>query len=136
MRGCGLAMDLDLVRLHERVRQQLLAHPLDLRPCCVGVGGVDLEVDDLADPCAGNREAEVLEGGLDGLALRIEDALFRADEHRRSHPSTTSGSSTYASNGIVVIRSNASMYFERVWATTSSGSSGPGAVLVQPVSSA
>ena len=46
---------------------------------------------------------------------------------------TTDGFSRYAGNGIVVSRSNASMYFERVSATTSAGSSGPGAVLFQLV---
>ena len=37
---------------------------------------------------------------LDGLTLRIEDPRLRPDEHRRLHPSTTSGSATYASNEI------------------------------------
>ena len=77
----------------------------------------------------------MLERGLDRRALRVEDALLRPDEDGRPHPSTTLGLSRYASNGIVVSRSNASMYFERVCATTSSGSSGPGSVLSQPVCS-
>src|SRR5262245_8408153 len=128
-------MDLDLERLHQRVCEQLLAHALDLSAGLLGVACVDLQVDDLADACLRDREAEMSERGLDRLALRIEDALLRPDEHGCSHPSTTLGSSTYVSNGIVVRRSNASTYFERVCATTSSGSSGPGAVLSQPVCS-
>ena len=135
MRGCGLAMQLDLVGLHQRVREQLLAHALHLSARLGRVGRLHLDVDHLADPCAADREAEVLERGLDGLALRVEDALLRADEDGRLHPSTTDGVSRYCSNGIVVSRSKASMYFERVWATTSSGSSGPGYVLSQPVCS-
>src|SRR5689334_23044809 len=133
MRGCGLAMDLDFVRLHERVREELLAHPLHLRAGLGGIGRLDLEVDDLADARVGDGEAQMLERGLDGRALGVENALLRADEDGRSHPSTTDGCSRYASNGIVVSRSNASTYFERVCMTTSSGSSGPGSVLSQPV---
>src|SRR3954469_2657794 len=128
-------MDLHVVRLHQRVREQLLAHLLDLLAGLGRIRGVHLEVDDLADPRAADGEAEVLERRLDGLALRIEDALLRADEDGRPHPSTTEGVSRYCSNGIVVSRSKASMYFERVCATTSSGSSGPGYVLSQPVCS-
>src|SRR3954466_16185924 len=140
-------MDLHVVRLHQRVCEQLLAHLLDLLAGLGRIRGLHLEVDDLADPRAADGEAgglerrsaggeaEVLERRLDGLALRIEDALLRADEDGRPHPSTTEGVSRYCSNGIVVSRSKASMYFERVCATTSSGSSGPGYVLSQPVCS-
>src|SRR4051794_18893068 len=60
IRGCGLAMNLDLVRLHQWVREQLLAHLLDLRARLGRVGRVDLEVDDLADPRGADREAEML----------------------------------------------------------------------------
>ena len=38
------------------------------------------------------REAEMVERALDRLALRVEDARLRPDEHGRPHPSTTSGS--------------------------------------------
>src|SRR2546430_3597898 len=95
-------MDLDLVRLHQRIRKELLAHLLDLGARLGRIGRIDLDVDDLADPCAADREAEMLEGRLDGLALRIENALLRADEDGRLHPSTTDGVSRYCSNGIVV----------------------------------
>src|SRR4029077_1157316 len=135
IRGCGLAMDLDLVRLHQRICEQLLAHLFDLGARLGRIGRIDLEVDDLADPCGADREAEMLEGRLDGISLRIENALLRADEDGGPHPSTTDGVSRYCSNGIVVSRSNASMYFERVCATTSPGSSGPGEFLSQPVCS-
>src|SRR3954452_19747510 len=133
IRGCGLAMDLDLVRLHQRICEQLLAHLVDLRARLVRACRLDLDVEDLADAGARHREAEVLERRVDGLALRVEDALLGADEDRRPHPSTTRGSSTYAGKGIFVSSSNASMYFDLVCMTTSSGSSGPGSVLSQPV---
>src|SRR6185437_5455099 len=110
-------------------------HPLDLCAGLLGIVCLELEVDDLADTRGRDGEAEMLERALDGLALRVEDALLRAHQDGRSHPSTTAGRSRYASNGIVVSCSNASMYFERVCMTTSSGSSGPGSVLSQPVCS-
>src|SRR5437763_774258 len=116
MRGCGLAtrVHLDLERLHQRVREQLLAHLLDLRARRRFVGRVDVEVDHLADARPRDGEAEVPERALDRLPLRVEDALLRADEDGRLHASTAFGPSTYLSNGIFVSSSNASMYFERV----------------------
>ena len=72
----------------------------------------------------------MLERRLDRLPLRVEDALLRPDEDGRLHPSTTFGLSRYASNGIVVSRSNASTYFARVCATTSVGQLGAGVGLV------
>src|SRR4051812_31453084 len=101
-------MQLDLVRLDQRVREQLLAHPLHLRPGVGGVRRLELQIDDLADARLRDGEAEVPQRAADGLALRVEDALLRADENRRLHASTTLGSSTYRPNGIVVSRSNAS----------------------------
>src|SRR3954447_5804713 len=77
----------------------------------------------------------MLERGLDCGPLRVEDALLRPHEHGGPHPSTTFALSLYDPKGIVVRRSKASMYFERVCATTSAGSSGPGSVLSQPVCS-
>src|SRR5947209_4999064 len=121
-----LAMQFDLVRLDERVREQLLAHALNLSAGARLVVGGHLEVDDLADPCAGDGEAEMLESALDRFALRVEDARLRPHEDSGLHPSTTDGSSRYAWKGIVVSRSNASTYFARVACTTSAGSSGPG----------
>src|ERR1700675_3854476 len=126
-------MDLHFERLDQRVREQLLAHPLDLGPRLGRVARVDLEIDDLPDASLRDGETEVPERALDRFALRIEDAVLRPDEHGCLHPSTTDGFSRYAGNGIVVSRSKASMYFERVCMTTSSGSSGPGSVLSQPV---
>ena len=67
-----------------------------------------LEVDDLADPCAGDGEAEMLERALNRFALRVEDARLRPHEDSGLHPSTTDGSSRYTWKGIVVSRSNAS----------------------------
>src|SRR3954452_10912201 len=128
-------MDLHLVGLHQRVREQLLAHLLDLGARVVNGRCVDLDVDDLADAGARYREAQVLERRVHRLALRVEDPLLRSDEDGRPHPSTTRGSSTYAGNGIFVRSSNASTYFDLVCITTSSGSSGPGEALSHPVAS-
>src|SRR6185437_10695835 len=131
--GCGLANDLHLVRLDQRVREQPFAHLLHLRLGRRRVRRLDLEVDHLADPRVPHLEAEVAERRADRLPLRIEDARLRPHEHGGPHPSTTVGSSRYAGNGIVVSRSKASWYLARVTWTTSSGSSGPGSVLSQPV---
>ena len=93
---CSSLLDLHLVRLDERVREQLLAHPLDLGLCLRGVGRLDVEVDDFADARVLHREAEVAERRADRLALRVEDPRLRPHENSRPHPSTTDGSSTYA----------------------------------------
>src|SRR5262249_3977245 len=82
---------LDLVALDQRVRKELLAHPLELGAGVALIGSGDLALDDATDAGAGHREAEVLERALDGLALRIEDAVLRANENRGFHPRTTSG---------------------------------------------
>ena len=100
-------------------------HPLDLAARLGRVVRLELDVDEPPDARVRDREAELAERLLDRLALRVEDALLRADEHGRLH-STTFGSSRYAENGMPVRRSNASTYRARVPATTSSGSSGPG----------
>src|SRR5438445_11787220 len=97
-RSCGLAIERDLVRLDERVREQLLAHPLDLGAHGGGIARLDLEVDDAADARVPHREAEVPERRLDRLSLRVEDALLRPDQNRCLHRSTASGSSRYSSN--------------------------------------
>src|SRR6476661_8011915 len=132
----GLLGNLDLVRLDERIREQLLTHLLDGRLRIRRVGRVDVEVDDLADACVVYRETEMAERRPDRLALRIEDPRLRPHENRGSHPSpgpstTVDGSPTYEANGIVVRRSNASTYFARVPSTMSMGISGPGSVLSQ-----
>jgi len=67
-----------------------------------------LEVDDASDACARDAETELPKRALDGLALRVEDALLGPDEDSRLHVSTTSGSASYARNEISVSRSNAS----------------------------
>src|SRR5439155_13339490 len=100
--------ELDLVALDQRVREQLGAHPLDLGAGLLGIGDLDLEIDEAADPRTVDGEAEVAERGLDGLALRVEDARLGPHEHGRLHRSTTSGWAAYASNGIPVRRSKAS----------------------------
>ena len=108
---------------------------LDALARLVGRGRLHFDVDDAPDARFRDREPELAQRLLDRLALRIEDAFLRPDEHRRPHRSTTSGSARYSSNEIPVSRSNASTYFARVSVTTSSGSSGPGYVLSQPTDS-
>ena len=58
----------------------------------VRVWHAELELDELADACLGDVEAELAQRALDSLALRIEDARLRPDQHGCSHLSTTSGS--------------------------------------------
>ena len=48
----------DLEALDQRVREQLLAHPLELRPCGRGVGRFELEVDDATNARLVHREPE------------------------------------------------------------------------------
>src|SRR5947208_13931918 len=92
--GCGLANDLDLVRLDQRVREQPLAHLLHLGLGRRLVGGLELEVDHLADPRVAHVEPEMPERRADRLPLWVEDARLRTDEDGCLHPSTTPGSST------------------------------------------
>src|SRR4051812_20296319 len=135
MRGPELLLtgrrQLDLVRLDQRVREELVAHPFDLDPRLPLVGRLHLEIDDPPDPRSAHSEPELPERRLHRLALRIEDARLRPDEDRGPHRSTASGSARYSSNGSPVSCSNASTYRARVPATTSGGSSGPGEVLSQ-----
>src|SRR5207248_10714345 len=95
--GCGLdiVMQLDLVRLDERVREQLLAHAFHLRASARLVIGAHLEVDDLADPGAGDGEAEMLERALDRFALRVEDAGLARARASRSEEHTSELQSPY-----------------------------------------
>src|SRR2546430_5693641 len=60
--GWGLANDLHLVRLDQRVREQPLAHLLHLRLRRRRVGRLELEVDHLAHPRVPYLEAQVAEG--------------------------------------------------------------------------
>ena len=68
-------MQLDLVGLDQRVREQLLAElgePL---------GALGLKLDHAADPDVLDAlEAERRQRPLDRLALRVEDALLRPDQ--------------------------------------------------------
>src|SRR3954449_9722604 len=124
--------ELDLEALDQRVREQLLAHALDLGASLGRVSRVDLQVDEPPHARLPDREAEVAQRRLDRLALGIEDPGLRPHKHGRLHRSTIPESATYASNSSPVSRSNASTYRARVPATTSSGSSGAGGALSQP----
>jgi hypothetical protein len=86
------AFDLDLDALDQRVREELVAHPLDLGTGLRGIARVDLQVDEPADARFADGKAEVAERALDGLPLRVEDAGLGPDEDGRPHRSTTSGS--------------------------------------------
>jgi len=70
--------------------KEALAAVLDHKQ--VHVAGRKLKVDNATDACAHDREAELLQRRLHGLALRVEDPGLRPHEHGRSH-STTLGSS-------------------------------------------
>src|SRR5215211_8341900 len=124
--------ELDFVALDERVGEQALAHPLELGPCIVGAGRVDVEIDQAPHAGLVDGESEVAERAADRLSLGIENAGLRPDEDGRLHRSTTLGSPRYSSNAISVSRSKASTYRALVPLTTSWGSSGPGAFLSQP----
>ena len=70
---------LDLVRLDQRVREQLARQPLDDRPGRGLVGRRDRQLDPPADPdVADPVDPEVAEAALDGPALRVEDPGLRA----------------------------------------------------------
>src|SRR5207247_1713525 len=99
---------LDLVALDQRVREELLAHPLELGLRLGGVVRLELQLDEAADPRLADRESEVPKRALYSLTLRIEDARLGADEHGSSHRSTISGRPMYAENGVSVSCSNAS----------------------------
>ena len=52
----------------------------------------ELDLDEPADPCLGDVEAEVPERAAHGLSLRVENARLRPDRDGRLHRSTISGS--------------------------------------------
>ena len=77
-RGAALER-LDVVRLDQRVRQELARQPLDDRPRRRLVGRRHGQLDPPPDADAGHAvDPEVAEAALDGPALRIEDAGLRA----------------------------------------------------------
>ncbi len=102
--------ELDLIVLDQRVREQLLAHRLEL-------GGIlhvqlhepaDVDVLDAAETERGER-------ALHGDALRVEDARLRADQHACPHAESPVPAaevapelSSQAWNGWPVMRSYAS----------------------------
>ena len=112
-----------LVVLDQRVRQEALAHLRHLARV------VDIQLDQPPDVHVLNAvEPERRQRPLDGLSLRVEDALLRANQNTRPQAERSS----HASNGSPVMRSYASTYSSRVRAITSSGSAGAGGVLSQP----
>src|SRR5262245_54333798 len=56
---------LDLIALDQRVREKLLAHPLDLRARLGGVVGLELEVDHAPHAHSVDGEAEMTQRALD-----------------------------------------------------------------------
>src|SRR5215210_453686 len=85
-------IQLDLVAFDQRIREQALAHALDLRAGGRRRGCVHLDVDQAADSSLADGEAEVAERALYCLTLRIADPRLRSHEHGRLHVSTTFGS--------------------------------------------
>src|SRR5687768_8474935 len=73
-------------------------------------------------------ESQGGQGAFHGLALWIEDARLRPDQHTRPHADRSS----HAWKGSPVMRSYASTYSARVRSITSSGSAGAGGVLSHP----
>ena len=128
----------DLEVLDQRVRQQLLAESVELRRI------IGLELDQPSDAHVVHAlETERGKRPLHGLALRVQDALLRPDQHLRLHrasvpasPELIGSACGAPSENPPVIRSYASTYFARVFWTTSSGSSGPGGLWSQPIESA
>src|SRR6185436_11847865 len=132
----GALEGLDVVGLDQRVRQELRRQALDGRPGCPVVDRLDRQLDPAADAdLAHALDAEVAQAALHGPPLRIENPRLRpdvdrvADLHERQLHAPTTSSSRYLAKLAPVIRSNASTYRARVPATTSGGSSGPGAAL-------
>ena len=94
IRGPALAhasSELDRERLDQRVREQLVRHPVERGAGLARVVGVDLDVDEPPDAGAGDGEPERAKRLLHRLALRVEDAFLGTDQHGRLH-STTFGS--------------------------------------------
>ena len=81
---------MNLETLDKGIREEIRAHALDRGPRVIGVIGVELEIDDPTDASGRDLKAELTKRALDGVALRVENALLRSNEHRRSHR-TTSG---------------------------------------------
>src|SRR5581483_10032739 len=85
-------LHLDLERLDQRVREQLLAHARHLVVRVPLVARLELEVDDAPDAGLADGEAEVPERAPHRLALGVEDARLRANGDDGPHRSTSSGS--------------------------------------------
>src|SRR3954468_17428694 len=72
--------DHDLVILDQGIGEQLLAERVELRRI------VDLQLNESPHPNVVDAlEAERRKRPLDGLSLRVEDALLRADQHLGLH---------------------------------------------------
>src|SRR3954447_25863874 len=82
------SFDLDRERLDQRVREQVARHTLERGLGLGGIGVVELDVDQPADPSTGDREPERAERVTDRLALRVENAFFGTDQHGRLHKTT------------------------------------------------
>src|SRR6266568_7422602 len=97
-----------LETLDDRIRQELLRHLFGLLLGGFGRFGFQLELDVLAHPDVGHvRPAHVRERVLDGLALRVEQALLERDDHLEVelHPRGPLIRSRYADQGSPVSRS-------------------------------
>jgi hypothetical protein len=85
-------LQFDLIALDQRVREQLLAHPLELGKRLRLVIGGDVDVDQAPDAGVADLEAEMAKRALDGLPLWVEDPRLRPNEDGRPPRCTTLGS--------------------------------------------
>ena len=87
--ACGARVEMRFIRKEQRLRVHAGEAGLDRGDLPAGrlrVGRVELQLDQPADMRTPNRrEAEVAEAALHRLALRVEDAGLRPDEHRGLH---------------------------------------------------
>src|SRR5262249_55731121 len=105
--GPSRLLEADLEALDQRVREQLVAHAADLVVRGRRIVHLELEVHDTADAGSPHIEPELAQRVADRVALGIENPLFRSNEHRGPHK-TTSGCARYSANRTPVSRSNAS----------------------------
>ena len=82
----SIARHLDPIILDHRIGEQLFRRGLERGFRAGAIGAFDFDVEDFALADAGDTaDAERLQGALNGLALRIEDAGFQRDGDARFH---------------------------------------------------
>ena len=76
---CSRGVELDLEALDQQVREQLLAHALELRPRLFGARGLQFESTGRPTRAPPTAKPSDCKGGPHGLSLRIEDACLGPD---------------------------------------------------------